>query len=249
MLAVALLPLLAGIGCAARSSSPALPTQREWDAARAWLLSLRSAEPTRPYGAVVRVSMREPHTRREWSARGAVAVDPHRALRMILVGPGGVTALDVWATKERWRFEVPPANLLRRGGREDDRVVPIGFFRWWFLSPVEGRLLTSVALGDAERLILRSGTATVDFTDVRTQRGYGPPHAVTASRLADGSLDTVDFHGAPLGLAPGDRTVYDAQPSGAHVEVTVESASDPPDPAAFTDPDAPSTPVAELARP
>ena len=144
----ALAALASAVACASREPLTPLPTQPAWDAARRWLEALRASEPASPYGAVVRVSLREPRTGHTFAARGAVAVDPHHALRMILLGPGGATALDAWVTPERWRFAVPPAGVLRRGGREDDPSLPIGFFRWWFLSPVGGRLLTSEALAE-----------------------------------------------------------------------------------------------------
>lgn len=225
--------LTVGGGCARAPVSPPLPTPSEWTAARAWLTDLRASEPRSPYGAIVQVALREPYTGRAFSARGAVAVDPHRALRLILVGPAGATALDVWATPTAWRFEVPAAHLLRRGGAEDDPSLPIGFFRWWFLAPLEGRLLTSVASGAAERFILRDRDATVDLTDVR-----GASHAITASRRWHGALDTIGFHGA-LAPAAGDRAVYDQERSGVHVEVVVEAPSDAPDALAFMDPDGP----------
>ena len=79
--------LVACSGCAAQAVSPPLPTQREWDAARAWLAELRETEPQKPFSAVVQVSLRDPHSLHVWGARGAVAVDPHRALRMISWAP------------------------------------------------------------------------------------------------------------------------------------------------------------------
>jgi hypothetical protein len=228
------LAALAQAGCAPPASPP-LPTQAEWTRAREWWGRLRASEPTTPSSAVVHVSLREPHTGRTFDARGAVAVDPHRALRMILVGPGGGTALDVWATHEHWRFEVPPLHLLRRGGRDDDASVPIGFFRWWFLAPLEGRLLTSVLPGArAQRLVLRSGPATVDVTD---SAGADAEHVVVASRLVGEILVHLELHGSALGLSAGDRTVYDEPASGVHVEVSVESTGGAPDVAAFDDPD------------
>ncbi len=236
--------LAASTACSMTPGVRPMPTQHEWDVARAWLSDLRAGEPAQPFGAVVQVTLREPHSGRTFSARGAVAIDPHRAFRMILVGPGGATALDVWGTRDAWRFEVPAAHVLRHGGREDDPSLPIGFFRWWFLAPLSGRLLTSVADAspDRQRFILRDGVATVDLTDVRGPRG----HAVTAARLVEGreaAVDRVDFQGASfaVALASGDRATYDEDPSGVHVEVLVESPTGAPDPAAFADPDARDT--------
>lgn len=217
------------------AASPPPPTQSEWQAAREWLHDLRACEPIGPFGAVVRVLLRHPRSGRVLSARGAVAVDPHRAVRMVLVGPAGGTALDVWVTPDRWRFEAPFAKVLRRGGPDDNPALPIGFFRWWFLAPVDGRLLTAVAGTDSERFILRRGGDTIDLTDAHS----GKAHIVTASRRSRGSVDRVNVRGAFPGATPGDRVTYDHEASGVHVEVLVESRSDTPTPAAFADPDGP----------
>ena len=219
--AASLLALACGCG---GTASPPLPTQTEWRDAHLWLEGLRATEPIKPYVAIVRVSLREPHTGRTFAARGAVAVDPHHALRMILVGPAGATALDVWATPERWRFEVPAANILRRGGRDDDPNVPIGFFRWWFLAPLEGSLLTSIDTDDSERFVLRNHDATIDLSDAR----HGVGHTVTASRRAFGNVDRIAFHGSSFSVAAGDHATYDQETSGVHVEVTIEAPRTPP---------------------
>ena len=240
-LGIALVTACTLLACDARVASPPLPTQAEWDTARAALADLRATESTQPFGAVVRVSLREPHTGRTYSARGAVAVDPQRALRMILIGPGGGTALDIWTTPEHWRFEVPAANVLRRGGRADDASLPIGFFRWWFLAPARGRLLTSLAVPGGERFVLRDGASTIDVTDVPSTRGHG--HTLTASRRGgeNDSVDLLRFVGAGLVPVSGDHATYDDPSSGVHVEVDVEGPSDAPDPLAFADPDAPAS--------
>jgi len=238
-LAVALLPSFA---CGHGAASPPMPTQTEWDIARAWLDRVRATVPSRPFGALVKVSLREPRTRQSFAARGALAVDPGHALRMILVGPGGATALDVWATRDRWRFEVPAANVLRRGGSEDDPLLPIGFFRWWFLGPVDGRLLSSAAADAGQRFILRDGASTVDVTlalrEASVADGAATVSGLTAARLSGGATDRIELHATSLAMAKGDHAIYDEDSSGVHVEVTVEDAAGAPDPDAFANPDA-----------
>ena len=150
-----------------------------------------------------------------------------------------MTALDVWATKERWRFEVPPVHLLRRGGRDDDPVDPHRLLP--LVVPGAGRRAPAHERGGRTDGALRS--AGWDRDDGAHRRANLRGHAVVASRLAGGSLDRLEFRGASLGLHPGDRAVYDEEPSGVHVEVTVESAADAPDPGAFVDPDAPPEPA------
>jgi len=87
--------------------------------------------------------MREPRSGRVIRGRGGLAVVPGRALRMILVGVAGVTMLDAWVTPARWRVAVPMLGVLRRGGADDPADLPIGFLRWWFFTPLEGRLFAA----------------------------------------------------------------------------------------------------------
>ena len=95
---------------------PALPepSLAEWQHAR--------KTPRRPAAATaaprtrrIALTLREPRTGRVLSARGAVAILPPRALRMILLGPGGTTALDLWIDGDRYRFAVPAIDLQKRG--------------------------------------------------------------------------------------------------------------------------------------
>ena len=247
-LAVALAFVACGLTLAACGAQPHLvrTSEMDWQAARAELVSLRANEPDRPYGVVVKVGLREPRTGRIFAARGALAVDPHRAMRMILLGPGGATALDAWVTLDAYRFEIPAIGLLRRGGAAAEPGLPVEFFRWWFLGPFDGRLLASfggralveegIQLCDEGRLfLLRSGASTVSLCETRSApRG---PLEIEASRRGGGAFDHLSFRG---GADPGagDRAVYEERRSGVRVEVDVESPdADPPDPLAFRDPD------------
>jgi hypothetical protein len=223
---------------------PVQTTELDWQAARAELASLRASEPDRPYGVIVKVALREPRTGRTFAARGALAVDPHRAMRMILLGPGGATALDAWVTPDAYRFEVPAIGLLRRGGARADPGLPVEFFRWWFLAPFDGRLLASfggralaeqgIALCQGRLFLLRSGGSTVSLCDA----GSAPTGArdIEASRRGGGTLDHLSFYGR-VDPRAGGRAVYEEARSGVRVEIEVESPADSPDPLAFHDPD------------
>jgi hypothetical protein len=213
-----------------------MPTQDEWSAARAWLRGLRQLEPGEPYAVIARISLREPRSGRSFSGRGVLGVDPRRAVRLVVLGPAGSTAVDVWVTRDAWRIHVPAAAMSRRGGQDEDPFLPVGFFRWWFLGPVDGRLLTAVAGDGSLRLVLRSEGDTIDLRD----RSEGDGHEVIASRRRAGSEDRLEFRGRSLPVSPGDRAVYDQESSGVHVEVAVESWTTQPPPGVFEDPDGPN---------
>lgn len=207
---------IASSACApAGARSPALvpPTLAEWQAARARLASLRHE--IVPRTLRVALSLREPVTGRVLEARGALAVAPPASLRMILLGPGGTTALDLWIQGESWRFAVPAIDLLKRGDasspREARRGLPVDFLRWWLLRPADGRLLWASREASTDHLVLRDGEAIVDLhaadsgavTARRTTWTLLPtPHqldeeTVDAERLGCGK---VRYHQASTGL-------------------------------------------------
>jgi hypothetical protein len=223
--------VVAAIGCSPARLPVKPVSQATWAEARSELALMRSRAPDKPYVQLIRVALREPRSGRVLEGRGAVAVDPHRAMRMVLLGPGGRTALDIWVTKDAWRFAVPTLEIVRRGRRgEVTYDLPIGFFRWWFLGPLEGRLLTADADGRRE-WVLRDGGATVILHQL------GARHFV-ALRREDRDLDRLEWVARSLRPASGDRARYLQPSTGLEVDVLVESlAPDPPDPAAFVDPD------------
>ena len=241
LLAFALL-VLAASGCAPqRSARPSL-TQAEWSRARERLAWMRSTEIARPYVLELRVGMREPWTGKSFQARGALAVRPHDAVRMILVGPGGATALDMWITRSKFRFVVPAADFKRTGGADpsEGRGLPVGFFRWWFLSPLEGRLLTATSGKEGVTFVLREGGGTVSLHESREK---GREHLV-ALRREGGDIEGLEWIGRTFAPHPGDRARYVQDNTGLEVEVLVEAVSEEePDPAAFLDPDDPGVPL------
>lgn len=209
--------LASGLGACA-PPAPVAPevTQANWDDALARLAELRASFPKKPYTEQLSVSFFEPITRRHFDGRGAVGVDPGRAMRMILVGPAGEPALDVWVTRDAWRLVVPAAHVARRGGRESPPGSPIGFFRAWFVDPLGGHLL---ALGRDRELIVRDDDG-------------GTLH------IGDGHI--VRRRGTQTEIFSFDRThaKYVHATSGLEVEITVgEMQREPPDPEAFVDPD------------
>lgn len=219
---------------AARGSAvvPAEVTQAEWTLSRERLAHVRAEQPSRPYVERVRLAIRDPRSGRQYQARGAVAVSPDRAARMMLVGPGGTTALDVWVTKDRFRFAVPAIQLEKRGGHDpaEARGLPIGLLRWWFLDPLGGRLLTARSNARESAWLLRDGDATVT---VRTDG-----RRFLAVRKEGDSLEGIEWLGRGIAPRAGARGRYVDGAYGLRVDVLVEEVmAEEPDPAAFADPD------------
>jgi len=236
---------LAIAACAPRAS-PSVPTAlsdptaREWTRLRERLAIARSEEPERPYVANVVVALREPRTGKVFQARGALAVDPKHALRMILVGPGGATALDAWVTDDQFRFAVPAIAFVRRGGANTkaSNGLPIGFFRWWMLHPLDGRLLAAWTRDAGALYLLRRGDETVLLREAHIARSRRE-HLI-AARREDGHVERLEWLGrSPVAPHAGDKARYVDGASGLEVEVRVEGVGEhEPDPAAFLDPDA-----------
>jgi hypothetical protein len=206
--------------------------QAEWTLSRERLARMRSELPQRPYVARVQIGVVDPMTGRVYEARGAVAVSPGHAARLVLVGPAGTTALDLWVTRDRFRFSVPAIKLEKRGGADlaSSRGLPIGFLRWWFLSPLEGELVLARSSTSEAAFLLRAGPATV------TMRTDG--ERFVAIRREAGHLEGLEWLGRGLAPRTGSRGRYIEGEWGMRVNVLVEDVlTEEPDPAAFLDPD------------
>lgn len=206
--------------------------QEEWTLSRQRLARMRGELPRKPYVERVRVGVVDPRTGQMFSARGAVAVSPDRAVRLVLLGPGGTTALDIWVTPDRYRFEIPSINLRRRGGTNlaEARGLPIGFLRWWFLSPLDGELVLARSSRAEAAFLLRDGPATV------TMRTDG--ERFVAIRRESGHTEGLEWSGRGLSPRAGARGRYVDGEWGMRVFVVVEEVlTEEPDPAAFFDPD------------
>lgn len=228
-------------------------TSSQWQEARNALGELRGTFARRPPVQQVAVRFTDGVTGRSFEARGAVAVTPKTpsrpaTVRMILVGPGGLTAFDAWATSERYRLYIPPLELLRRGGPGDD-TPPVGFLRRWFLDPLEGRLVAARPLpGGGTEVLLGEGAAldgrlpVQDLTSVSFSRDLrrGP----LTWRRQGSTHDEVTAWAAPSGalFGVGARARYRAEVRGHILEVDVRvegTAEEAADQEAFRDPDEP----------
>jgi hypothetical protein len=210
----------------------------EWPSLQAELAHLREAPRQQPWSAGLHAAMRLPREGRTLDARGAIAVAPGRALRLILIAGAGTTMLDAWVTRDRWRIAVPPASLVRRGGNDEPNDLPIGFLRWWFFRPLAGALFAAshadAARGPGDVFLLRDGDgATIELR-------AGP--CLRASRRAGARTERVEDCSTHAGQpGSGDRVRYEDEASGLTVDLQLESLTTaPPDEGAFRDPDAPS---------
>jgi hypothetical protein len=210
---------------------PAATTQ-SFTTLRGQLDARRDQRPTAPWAAGLRVTLRDPHTGKILDGRGAIAVAPGRAVRMVLIGGAGATMLDAWVTGTRWRVAVPPLDLVRRGGLEEPPDMPVGFLRWWFLTPLTGALVAAAVLDRDPVWVLREGGAMVELRSPADERG-----CLQATRRAPGHAETVEECREAAAPTAGDSARYVDERSGLKVDLRLESISPPPGAEAFEDPD------------
>jgi hypothetical protein len=206
--------------------------QAEWTLSRERLERIRGQLPRHPYVARVQLALVDPRNNDVFRARGAVAVSPDRAARLVLVGPAGTTALDLWVTQDRFRFAIPAIHLERRGGTDpaSTRGLPIGFLRWWFLSPLDGELVLARSSRSESAFLLRHGSATVTF---RTDGERS-----VAIRRDGLRLEGLEWAGRGASPETGSRGRYIDGDSGIRVNVLIEELlAEEPDPASLFDPD------------
>lgn len=139
-------------GCAATTSSPALDPAAFQEAAKK--LEVLRAKVHEARTETVSLELDAPYMPSAMKARGAVAVRPPEALRMILVGPGGTTAMDLWMNDGRFRFDIPALGRVLRGEPsalpETRKGLPVDFLRWWMFEPLGGRLLAARRIGTSD---------------------------------------------------------------------------------------------------
>lgn len=99
----------------------------------------------RPIGIVkqeLTIGIRDLASGRGFSGRGVVIVQPRHALRMILLGPGGTTAMDVWIRDEEFRVSIPALSRVVRGDsttpRSTMRGMPVDLLWRLLVDPFGG---------------------------------------------------------------------------------------------------------------
>jgi hypothetical protein len=229
----------------------------EWRRARARLTELEQTSAGAPHTLKIALKLREPYSGRLMEARGAVAIAPPDALRMVLLGPGGTTALDLWASGERYRFAVPALELLRRGDASTPRTamrgLPVDFLRWWLLRPFAGTLLWHEREATADRFVLRDANATVDLRveDSGAITARRTTFLAEAAGEAPHQVDEETVHADSLRCG-----VVRYRQASTHLDIVVTCEGEEPrapNPRAFVDPDgdasgAVSTPSAKPER-
>jgi hypothetical protein len=246
---------LASLGAACAPATPRVarePSQGEWRALRARLATLRQR--ARGDGARTRklhLSVRDPLSGRVIESRGAVALDPPSSLRMLLLGPGGTTALDLWSSHQRYRFAVPALSLVRRGDEHTparERLgLPVDFLRWWLLRPAEGTLLYAEREPAGDRFVLRDERGTVELFAKHDGR-------IEARRTTVVDEPTLFLRQEERVLAAGFGCAdarYEGPIAGFTIDVRCEGevTDARPDPRAFDDPDVEVDEPDEPARP
>jgi hypothetical protein len=109
------------LSCGARPSLPAPPHSD---------LTARIAPDLRVPSAIhkqeITIELRDLASGLGFSGRGVVVVQPRHALRMILLGPGGTTAMDVWIRDRKFRVAIPAISRITRGDESTPREMMRG---------------------------------------------------------------------------------------------------------------------------
>jgi outer membrane biogenesis lipoprotein LolB len=212
-------------GCGGRSSEPSQsPTidGASWREAQRSLQELR--ETFAPDAGTMRVAVRFVAASKDLqvSGRGAVARRPPDDLRMILVGPGGMTALDLLVRGDAWWLAIPSRDrvLHNEEDGEEARGLPVTFLRWWLLRPLSGRLLSVSEAPTGRVFVLRERDATIRVQ----RRGEG----LVMDRKSPSGTERMSVSGPGCGTA-----VYEHVDARIRAEVRCEAEVGGVDPEMF----------------
>jgi hypothetical protein len=197
--------ILAAGGCAPKPATAATPTMEAQIAALVRLAELETLAEA-PRTDRVRLRIDAPYLPAPIEARGALAVDAARGMRLVLLGPGGTTALDFWASAERHRLSLPELGTDVRGDARSPtamrRALPIQLFRWWMLDPFGGELLFAVREPGGVRAVL-SRQRYVTHLRLRDDGGLEAHRVWRAERDGAPHVDEewLELDAYPCGLA------------------------------------------------
>ncbi len=234
--------VLSGWGPA--TATPALPPGEAgttaWQKHRAELASVREGfDLGRPYSLNVTLELWVERLGTRTRGRGAVAVHPPHGIRMIMLGPGGTTAMDLWICRDKFRFAVPAVDLVRRGDAssppEEVRGLPVDFLRWWFLEPLQGRLLAAFNEPAHQRFLLKDRDSVVDMS---LATGASESRSLMVTRRSHGDEERIETTTDLCG-----HVHYNQSSTSIDLDVTCEKVNKGTPPArAFADPDDPQIP-------
>ncbi|MFI5297821.1 MAG: hypothetical protein ACHREM_06945 [Polyangiales bacterium] len=137
--------MTSSLGCngPALRVGPLPHAHRDEGATTTWLsgatIDREARAPSIDFRQTIRIALRDGATGFGFEGRGALAVRPGRALRMVLLGAGGMTAMDVWIDGDRFRAAIPALDRVVRGDAtaapETTRGLPIALLRDWMIAP------------------------------------------------------------------------------------------------------------------
>lgn len=188
----------------------------------------------------VRLELSAPFMPAAIEARGAVAMDPEAGdLRMILLGPGGATAIDLWMHGPRYRFDVPAIEKTLRGDAgtkvEQKKGLPVDFLGWWMLHPLRGEVLVADLDDRGLSFVLRDRVGeAVAYVDAELAPA-GTFHATRTTWAGDEKIDEETLSASSLGCG---RVEYTQASTSLHVVAECEGESPDVPAKAFVDPDA-----------
>lgn len=193
--------------------------------------ALRATAPRRAYARQVRARVAL-GPRGTTEAQGALAVRPGEAVRLVLVGPAGATALDLWARGRTFSLALPAAGRHLAGSLDDPgddaARTPVRALVTALTDPLAGRV-TFVGRR-------ASGAHVVGLT--------GPGGVVLVEPSADALTLAWPARGEGLVLTPptlaapeGGRARFVAPRERVEVDVTIVGVvEDPPDDEVFAAP-------------
>ena len=204
-----------------------------WRLAHEQLQQLRQVWSPKVRSVPVRVQMRVGDG--AFEGRGAIATSPPDDLRMILVGPAGTTAMDLWVDGPRWRLAIPAADRVSRGAGggdgSDTKGLPVGFLRWWLLHPFEGELLAVTENQNHILSYVLRGSDGAAYEIVAQTAGD-----VAIVRRHDGHVERISASQPDCVRA---RYHSDSPAVALSIECDRSGTRSVPDPRAFRDPDQP----------
>lgn len=109
-----------------------------------------------------------------FEGRGVVMVQPRTALRMILLGPGGTTAMDVWIAGGKFRVAIPALDRVARGDastpRSTMRGLPVDLLWRWLVDPFGGTVVHARTTPTGVLAFLKRGPTSFEIR-ARDPRG------------------------------------------------------------------------------